>query len=172
MSEWIQLYVKRELTIMEESITFNKDEESQKSQEELQDQAQIPENSSNSRILAKGTDNYLVKIRLAKNIPSNVAMFGLKIKVSNDGIKKICERCYGYHRRNTTSTECQKSDFENYKQIFWLDNTWIPHAMSDFPSSEDNDYTFDNGFLFEELDEDEDLVDLEDTHQFKSERRG
>jgi hypothetical protein len=102
MSGWNQLYGKHESSIIVESVTDNNDEESQ---EEWQYLALNPENSSISRILAKGTGNYLVKIKLAKNTPSIVPMFGLKIKVSCDGIKKMCERCYGYHRRNARLTE-------------------------------------------------------------------
>ena len=161
ISEWIKLYGKQESTIMEESVAYNNDEQSQ---EKLQDHALNPENSSTSRILAKGTGNYLVKIRLARSIPSIVPMFGLKIRVSYDGMKKMCERCYGYHRRNATSTECKKSDFENYKQRFQEDNPWIPHEMTNFFVSEDIDYTFDYGYVFEELEDDENLEDQDNTN--------
>ncbi len=58
----------------------------------------------------------------------------------------------------------KKSNFENYKQRLRLDNLWISHAMTDLSILEDIDYTFDYGYVFKEQDENEDLVDLDNTN--------
>ncbi len=52
-----------------------------------------PVDQVDPRMIAKCTGNFLVKIRLAKNIPGVLPMFGLKITVSYQGIKKMCNRC-------------------------------------------------------------------------------
>jgi hypothetical protein len=67
---------------------LNNDEESQEESQKLQFWALNLKNSSNLRILAKGTGNYLFKVKLVKNIPSIVPMFGFKIMVYYNGIKK------------------------------------------------------------------------------------
>jgi hypothetical protein len=114
------------------------------------------------------TGKYLVKVRLANNIPSIVPMFGLKIRVPCNGLNKMCERCYEYHRRNATSIECKKSDFENYKQGFQQGNPRIPQKMTNFFDSADIDYTFDCGYVYEEPEDDVDLVDPDNANSSMS----
>jgi hypothetical protein len=63
------------------------------------------------------------------------------------------------HRPNA-----KRSNFENYKQRFQEDNPWIPHEMISFSVSEEIDYTFDYGYVFEELEDVENLEDLDETN--------
>ena len=82
-----------------------------------------------------GTGSYTLKVRLNRLIPNVLPMQGLKIKCSYQGVKKQCSNCYGYHKpggKNSNSNKlfrCKKTTFEEYIEIFKVDNPGVPPRM-------------------------------------------
>ena len=62
-----------------------------------------------------GTGNYLLHITLNKSIPNILPIYGLKITVSYDSIKKQCKTCFSYHKKES---KCEKKSFKSYIDEF------------------------------------------------------
>ena len=61
-----------------------------------------PNSDSDADPLCMGT--YSIKMRLRKDIPQLLPMWGKRIRVYHRGVQKLCNNCYGPHpRRNCRS---------------------------------------------------------------------
>ena len=58
-----------------------------------------------------GTGTYMMKIKLDRDIPNIIPMYGLKIKVSHKGTKKQCTKCFDCHKMNV---KCARKPFQPY----------------------------------------------------------
>ena len=70
-----------------------------------------------------GNGTYLVTMRLKKDMPNWVPMYGRKVCLSYKGIKKQCNSCYGPHMRKFCKNE--KMTLEEYANKFRVKNLYV-----------------------------------------------
>ena len=102
---WVELYGSIESEIEEEAVTISNDREN----------------------VEVGTGVYLVKVKLKKMIPNLLPIHGKVIKITYNGVKSQCKRCFGYHRNSKDCTK--KKSFSEFANEFTLDNPTIPQKM-------------------------------------------
>ena len=92
--EWIQMYGVIQGDVEEEAIILNEG-----SDEEV----------------TMGTGVYLVQARLDRLIPNVLPIQQKKVKVWYQGVKRQCNCCYGYHKKETV---CLEKSFDEYTREF------------------------------------------------------
>ena len=70
---------------------------------------------------------YSIKMRLKKDIPQLIPMWGKRIRIYHRGVQKLCNNCYGNHaRRNCKS---QKVPWTQYVLKFMENHPEVPKEM-------------------------------------------
>lgn len=110
IKRWLSTYGELLSEIEEEEIRFSDDDDSEGSDIQL------------------GTGKFSVKMRISKEIPQYLPMFGHKAKIYYRGIKKVCTNCYqgGHYRKDC---ERRKLDWIDYVSAFINCNEHIPEEM-------------------------------------------
>ena len=73
-----------------------------------------------------GTGAYLAMVNLSRRLPNWLPMFGMKVKLFQDGICKTCNHCFIYHKKETV---CHKKKWENFVIEFKFNNPSIDPDM-------------------------------------------
>ena len=74
-----------------------------------------------------GNGTYQVKMRMKRDMPNWVPMYGRKVCLSYRGIKKQCNSCFGPHLRKFCMNE--KMSLEEYADKFRLRNKYVPEQF-------------------------------------------
>ena len=85
------------------------------------------EQGPEDRLPAIGNGTYLVRMRLKRDMPNWVPMYGRKVCLSYRGIKKQCSSCYGPHLRRFCKYE--KMSLEEYADRFRVRNPYVPEQL-------------------------------------------
>ena len=109
---WIQMYGVIQGDVEEEAIILNEG-----SDEEV----------------TMGTGVYLVQARLDRLIPNVLPIQQKKVKVWYQGVKRQCNCCYGYHKKETV---CLEKSFDEYTREFNENNANILAKMFESKSFE------------------------------------
>ena len=73
---------------------------------------------------AVGNGNYIVTMRLTKDLPNYMPIYGRRVCLEHKGIRRQCNWCYGYHLRKFCKYE--KMGLEEYAEKFRLFHPRIP----------------------------------------------
>ena len=82
---------------------------------------------SDSDVAPIGSGTYSVKMKLKKDIPQMLPMFGKRIRVYYRGVQKLCTKCFGNHNRLHCRND--KVRWIDYVLKFIEDNPDIPEEM-------------------------------------------
>ena len=74
-----------------------------------------------------GNGTYLVKMKMRRDMPNWVPMYGRKVCFSYRGIKKQCNSCFGPHLRKYCKNE--KMTLEEYTDKFRPRNKYVPEQL-------------------------------------------
>jgi hypothetical protein len=86
-----------------------------------------PEQGSDDKLPTIGNGTYLVKMKLKRDMPNWVPMYGRKVCFSYRGIRQQCNSCYGPHLRKFCNYE--KMSLEEYANKFRVRNTYVPEQF-------------------------------------------
>jgi hypothetical protein len=84
-----------------------------------------------------GTGTYTMKIKLDRDIPNIIPMYGLKIKVSHKGTKKQCAKCFDCHKMNF---KCARKPFQQYIDEFMV--KYAPAFPLERKVAKDQDFSY------------------------------
>ena len=84
-----------------------------------------PHSDSETDIICAGT--YSIKMRLNRDIPQLLPMWGKRIRVYHRGVQKLCTHCYGPHPRRNCRSE--KVPWTQYVLRFMEKNPKIPSEL-------------------------------------------
>jgi hypothetical protein len=73
-----------------------------------------------------GTGAYLAKVILSRWLPTWLPMFGLKIRLSLDGICKTCNNCFQLHKKEIV---CEERKWEDFITEFRANNPDIDSSL-------------------------------------------
>ena len=85
------------------------------------------DHESGSNLPPVGNGTYLVKMRLKKDMPNYLPMYGRKVSLNYRGIKKQCNSCFGPHLRKFCKNE--RMSLEEYVEKFRIRNTYVPEQF-------------------------------------------
>ena len=85
------------------------------------------EQGSGEKMPTIGNGTYLVKMKLKRDMPNWVPMYGRKVCFSYRGIKKQCNSCFGPHLRKYCKNE--KMSLEEYAEKFRIRNQYVPEQL-------------------------------------------
>jgi hypothetical protein len=75
-----------------------------------------------------GNGNYVVKMRIVKEMPELIPMCGQKVKIYYQGIKKMCKNCLLYHKE---SCRKERAPWSTYVRLFKENHPDVPAGLID-----------------------------------------
>jgi hypothetical protein len=81
--------------------------------EELFDDGGLPDNELDG---TNRTGNYIARIKLRRDIPEWVPILGKRIKISYQGVRRLCTNCFGQHPKK--SCQSKKVTWGEYVAVF------------------------------------------------------
>ena len=123
--EWTKVYGEPLSDVQEETEKLVLDNSEETDDDDI---SVIDEDFKNNLPDTKGTGTYKVKVRLEKFPPQYLPMYGQKVRIHFQGIKKICTQCYqeGHIKRDCKG---HKRQWISYVRDFVEDNAQIPMQL-------------------------------------------
>jgi hypothetical protein len=94
---------------------------------EITEEPYEDEQGSADKLPPIGNGTYLVTMRLKKDMPNWVPMYGRKVCLSYKGITKECNSCYGPHLKKFCKNE--RMSLEEYADKFRAKNMYVPEQL-------------------------------------------
>ena len=93
----------------------------------LEELYEDPNDQSGKELPPIGNGNYLVKMKMNKDLPNVLPIYGRRIIMDHKGIRRQCNDCYGPHIRNYCKNK--KMGFGEFVSLFKVKHPQIPEEF-------------------------------------------